>query len=97
MHGVGDFLSSGDLVAVPDAGNIGLSARAFRDEGGLADEEGSSNRGSLGVVFWDNWKLNMRFVRAKSGQRCHDHAMVQLEITNSGWLKKTVGRHDGRV
>ena len=50
MHGVCDFLPAGDLVGIPDPGDVGVVAGGGADEGPFGDEERVGIAGALGVV-----------------------------------------------
>jgi len=78
VDGVGDGAPGGDLVAVPDAGDVGVARGAGRDEGALGDEEGAGDGGALRVVVRDEGEGDVGVVGAEAGERGEGDAVLEF-------------------
>lgn len=78
VDGIVDLLPCGQLGLGPQAGDVGVATGLGGDIGGLGDDEGSGDDGTLGVILCHDIGGHMVRSGSETGQRCHHDAVVEL-------------------
>lgn len=81
-------LPRSELRVRPKTGHIGVSARFRRNESSFGDEKCARNASALRVVFHSEVPMSVRGVRSKSGQRCENDTVLQLDVANLDGLEQ---------
>ena len=83
------LLPRGDLLVGPDAGDVHVSACGFVcDKSRLADDQCARNARARGIVFDGKISVRVLVVCPDSGQRCHDHSVLEGDRADLYGLEK---------
>lgn len=90
---VDNLLPPGDLLIVPDSGNVVVAPCSWRNEGRLGNDQSSWYTRTLLVICFGVGTWRGVCVGSETGQWSHYHTMLESVMTELEWLEQALTSH----